>query len=272
MGRPRNPARDESKKRWLESGGKLTLKTIAEQLNVSAGQVRKWKSADDWAAELNGNVTKLQSERYQTMRSNRNAEGNPGGHAPAGNKNAVTHGLFAKWLPAETAEIVDAMADRSPIDLVWDQIVLQYAAIIRAQKIMYVTDSDDLSAKRSGYTDGAQGSGETFALQYAWDKQANFLSAQSRAIGTLGTLIKQFTAMASDEDERTQQLQKIQESLTKSRAAKAKADTRKAKAEATMSEQKAKAATDGAETTEARVGELMDKLQAATREDEPDGD
>lgn len=247
MARPRNPARDESKKMWLDSGGKAELKAIAEHFGVSPNQVRKWKSTDKWATNLNGNVTKPQSERYQTMKENRNAAGNKGG-PPEHNQNATTHGLFAKYLPNETGEIMDAVSNRQPIDLIWDQIQIQYAAIIRAQKIMYVSDADDLSDERSAYSVGEAASGETFALQYAWDKQANFLAAQSRAMGTLLNLIKQFSAMASGEDERKLKIKAMKETLKKS------------KAESTIAEFKAGQLTKDKDSTEHQVGELMDKI------------
>lgn len=231
MARPRNPARDESKRRWLESGGKAELKAIAEALGVSPGQVRKWKSTDQWSNELNSNVTKPQKERYQTMKSNGNAKGNPGGAPPKRNKNAVTHGLFANWLPDETNQIINSMANRSPADLIWDQIQIQYAAIIRAQKIMYVTDAEDHSKMRSGYTDGDMSQGETYATEFSWDKQAGFMAAQSRAMGTLLNLIKQFVAMCPSDDERKNKAETIKQALKK-----AKADARQADATADMTE------------------------------------
>lgn len=234
MARPRNPARDESKRRWLESGGQAELKAIAEALGVSPGQVRKWKSTDKWSDELNSNVTKPQKERYQTMKANGNADGNSGNpHAspPKGNKNAVTHGLFANWLPDETNQIINSMANRSPADLIWDQIQIQYAAIIRAQKIMYVTDAEDHSKMRSGYTDGDMSQGETYATEFSWDKQAGFMAAQSRAMGTLLNLIKQFVAMCPSDDERKNKAETIKQALKK-----AKADARQAEATADMTE------------------------------------
>ncbi|HAJ9441727.1 TPA: TerS, partial [Listeria monocytogenes] len=45
--------------------------------------------------------------------------------------------------------------------------------------------------------------------QFAWDKQANFLNAQSRAMSTLSGLIKQFIAIADEHDERKAKLNQI---------------------------------------------------------------
>ncbi|MGE7922364.1 terminase small subunit [Viridibacillus arvi] len=58
MARPRNPKRDESFQLWINSKGELKLKDIAERLELSDSQIRKWKNQDNWDEQLNGNVTK----------------------------------------------------------------------------------------------------------------------------------------------------------------------------------------------------------------------
>src|SRR5690625_7181644 len=57
---------------------------------------------------------------------------------PKGNQNSKKHGFFSKHIPQDTLEIMNDMGKFSPADLIWDQIVIQYAAIIRAQEIMFV--------------------------------------------------------------------------------------------------------------------------------------
>ena len=69
--------------------------------------------------------------------------GNNGG-APQKNQNAVTHGFFSKFLPEETLEIMEEIQERSPADMIWDQIQIQYAAILRAQRIMFVSDKEEM--------------------------------------------------------------------------------------------------------------------------------
>ncbi|EOS75679.1 MAG: terminase small subunit [Lachnospiraceae bacterium] len=62
MARPRSPSRDKAKQLWLESGKSRLLKDIAEELQVSEEQVRKWKNQDRWDKVTlpngNSNVTK----------------------------------------------------------------------------------------------------------------------------------------------------------------------------------------------------------------------
>jgi uncharacterized protein YjcR len=247
MARARNPNRDKAKQMWLDSGKNRKLKDIAEELGVTPGAVRKWKSEDKWAADNKGNVTNGQKERYASAYGNQRAKGGPGGHPPKGNKNAMTHGLFANWLPDETNQIINSMNDRTPADLIWDQIQIQYAAIIRAQQIMYVADRDDLSDETSSQTWGKVNS-ETKAIEYAWDKQASFLAAQSRAMGTFLNLIKQFTAMVPDEDDRKQQVELMTASVDK------------AKAEAKIAQRHSEILTGSGDTTEDLLQNYFEKL------------
>ncbi|WP_270167557.1 phage terminase small subunit [Paenibacillus sp. SYP-B4298] len=91
MARERSPERDKAKQMWLESGGTMKLKDIAAALSIGETQVRKWKSQDKWAADLNSNVTNESNsnvtKRKGAPKGNKNAVGNKGG-APKGNQNA----------------------------------------------------------------------------------------------------------------------------------------------------------------------------------------
>lgn len=234
VARQRNPKRELAKKIWLESKGQKKLKDIADEVGVSASQVRKWKSQDNWSDELNSNVTNdngcatNQSERYRSSRNNQNAKGNKGNKhasAPPDNKNAVTHGLFANWLPDETKQIIQELYTSDPADIIWNNIIIQYAAIIRAQKIMNVRDEYDHTIDVTKLkveptlidpkTNQPVPVETTREFNYSWDKEANFLQAQSRAISTLSNLIKQFVALADDKDERRLKLQLMQSELDK---------------------------------------------------------
>ncbi|MDI6582575.1 hypothetical protein QL294_22365, partial [Bacillus subtilis] len=74
---------------------------------------------------------------------NKNAIGIKGGAAPVGNQYAVSLGFFSLFLPEESLEIMEEIQERSPADMIWDQIQIQYSAIIRAQKIMFVSDKEE---------------------------------------------------------------------------------------------------------------------------------
>lgn len=250
MGRPKNPKREQAIKLWKKSKGTAILKDIADELDVSASTIRKWKSQDKWEGGTKRSAPKNIKERSEKLRHNRNATGNDGG-APRRNKNAVTHGLFANWLPEETLDIIESMEDKSPADLVWDQITIQYAAIMRAQKIMYVKNQDDFSEN---------GEGVSYEVQYAWDKQANFMSAQSRAMSVLSSLIKQYTAMGDADEERKHKLDIMQ------------AKVKQAKAEAYIAQHKANDLEKGNKNQEDLLGKMFDEVKKAVSDKETDED
>ncbi|MFC6546352.1 phage terminase small subunit-related protein [Cohnella cellulosilytica] len=88
---------------WLESGGKMLLKDIAAALSLGETQIRKWKSQDKWAADLNSNVTNesnsnvtKRKERRRVTRTpsatrvaRRRAIRTPRGTAAAGGRRAI---------------------------------------------------------------------------------------------------------------------------------------------------------------------------------------
>lgn len=185
MPRARSPKRDEAYKMWLDSGGKKKLKDIASDLGVSETQIRKWKNIDHW----NGNVTN-QSKGNVTKRKRGGQPGNHNATGPPGNKNAEKFGFFSKYLPEETVSIIQEMPT-DPLDILWDQIQISYAAIIRAQQIMYVKDKNDKTIEKVEEKDGNV-IGEKWEVQQAWDKQANFLQAQARAMSDLRGSIRQY--------------------------------------------------------------------------------
>ncbi len=221
MARPRNPKRSEAFQMWLESKGQMLLKDIAEQLELSDTQIRKWKNQDKWDDHLKGNVTKSNGNVTKRSRGAPAGNSNAKGHgAPKQNQNATTHGFFAKFLPKETLEIMEAMNERSPADLIWDQIQIQYAAIIRAQRIMHVESKDEIikELKREKVQGGKNASHETeYNFQFAWERQAQLLTAQSRAIGELRSSIRQFVEMADQDDERRLKLEQMQLNIDKTK-------------------------------------------------------
>ncbi|EAG8027313.1 TerS [Listeria monocytogenes] len=188
----------------------MKYKDIAEKYNVTLNTVKSWKKRHGWyrdrgAPELKGVHTK---ERGGASNGNKHAVGNKGGAAPKNNQNALKHGLYSKYMPDETLEIMNSMKEMSAPDLIWNQIQIQYAAIIRAQKIMWVENAEDETRVQTQAGFGDSGS-DKYEYQFAWDKQANFLNAQSRAMSTLSGLIKQFIAIADEQDERKAKLNQI---------------------------------------------------------------
>ncbi|MDT2172381.1 hypothetical protein P7H02_15315, partial [Paenibacillus larvae] len=108
--------------------------------------------------------------------------------------------------PEETMEIMEQISERSPLDLLWDQITIQYTAIVRAQRIMFVRDQEDETRVLKKDSSSDNFFEQEWEYQHAWDKQATFLQAQSRAMSTLRSLIKQYEEMIrvgqGDEEQR----------------------------------------------------------------------
>ena len=193
MPRNRNPNRDKAFEIYKSHKGNITNREIAKLLNEDEKVIAVWKSRDKW------NVVQ-QSFKCCTTRKrggqvgNKNAEGH-GGTGPPENKNAEKHGFFSRHLPKETFSIIQEIEQKSQLDILWENIQIAYAAIIRAQQIMYVRDKKDMTTTKIQHKNGENVIEERWEVQQAWDKQATFLKAQARAQAELRSLIKQYDEM-----------------------------------------------------------------------------
>lgn len=182
----------------------VSFKEISAQYKVPAKTVKRWADKYKWFSE------KCPEKMSKTKRKvDKICIGK------LQNTNAVKHGLFSKYLPAETLELVGSIEAMSPIDILWENICLKYAAIIRSQKIMYVKDDKDVTKRITM-------EGESLAFQYteAYEKQASFLIAQSRAMGTLMSLIKQYDELCRSSlatDEQRLRIEKLKTEIAKTR-------------------------------------------------------
>ena len=185
MARAPDPRIEQAKAMYLE-GRKLV--EIASQLNLPEGTVRRWKCTHKWDSERSDRNSERSVKNRGAPAGNQNAVGHG---APKQNKNAEKYGFFSKYLPEETVSIIQEMPT-DPLDILWDQVQIAYAAIIRAQSIMYVRGQKDVTITKIGHKDGETVTEERWEVQQAWDKQGNFLQAQARAQKTLEGLIKQY--------------------------------------------------------------------------------
>ena len=186
---PREPDQRKEKARELFLQG-LKLIEISEQLEIPEGTIRSWKNRYKWDCNV-ANKKRNVAKRRGGQKGNKNAVDHG---APKENKNAEKYGFFSKFLPDETREIFSAIEQADPLDLLWHQIQIAYAAIIRAQRIAYVRDRQDKTIEKVEEKDGNV-IGERWEVQQAWDKQNEFLKAQARAQGELRALIKQYDEM-----------------------------------------------------------------------------
>lgn len=195
-------------KELFDQGFKLI--EIARTLEVSEGTVRSWKSRYKWNCNVENGKRNVAKEKG-AQPGNQNAAGHG---APKQNKNAEKYGFFSKYLPDETREIFSAIEQADPLDLLWHQIQIAYAAIIRAQRIAYVKDKDDKTIEKIEEKSGKI-IGERWEVQQAWDKQENFLKAQARAQGELRAMIKQYDEMLHHDWDAASEEQKARIELVK---------------------------------------------------------
>lgn len=191
MARAPDPRINQAKAMYLKG---MKLVEIASQLSIPEGTVRRWKCTHKWDDERSDKKASVRKRKKGGQPRNKNAIGNDGGGAPEQNKNAEKYGFFSKYLPDETREIFSAIEQADPLDLLWHQIQIAYAAIVRAQRIAYVKDQDDKTIEKIEEKDGNV-IGEKWEVQQAWDKQEAFLKAQARAQGELRAMIKQYDEM-----------------------------------------------------------------------------
>ncbi|MCZ4246325.1 phage terminase small subunit [Bacillus amyloliquefaciens] len=196
----------------------MKYKDLAEKYGVSVNTIKSWKQRHGWEREKGAPSEKSVHTKKGGQPGNKNALGNNGG-APERNRNAVSHGFFSKYLPEETLEIMEEIQERSPADMIWDQIQIQYVAIIRAQRIMFVQDQDDVTKVLKKVKPGMFGDEREWEFQFAWDRHATFLNAQSRAMGELRSLIKQFDQLAHEQDERRLKLEQMRLNIEKTKKA-----------------------------------------------------
>ena len=199
MARAPDPRIEQAKAMYLKG---MKLVEIASQLNLPEGTVRSWKNRYKWNCNVAKEKCNVAKRKKGGQPGNKNSSG-----GPPENKTAEKYGFFSKYLPEETREIFSAIDQADPLDLLWHQIQLAYAAIIRAQRIAYVKDQQDKTIEKIEEKEGNV-IGEKWEVQQAWDKQNNFLKAQARAQGELRSMIKQYDEMLHKNWEATSEEQR----------------------------------------------------------------
>ncbi|QUL57557.1 hypothetical protein KDC22_14400 [Paenibacillus tritici] len=209
--------RKKALKMWLDSGKSMKLKDIAEKIGVSYGLVRKWKSVDKWED--------LPDKRGRGgQKGNKNAKGNKGGPGgPPGNDKAVTHGMFRKFEPQdpEYLAILDMAQQMDPIDMIWYNITKGFQKIIYAQRIFFIQDKDDMTKElkksKLATTKDMDIEETEWEIQFAWDKYAAAIKAEAVIMRELRGAIKQFLAIAPEDDERRLKLEQMKADVEKTK-------------------------------------------------------
>ncbi len=185
----RAPDKEKIKADYLKG---IKPKELSEKYNISINTVKSWIKRYGWSKDVKEEGAPRNKKGAPL--NNKNSVGHKPS-IPEGNKNSEKHGFFAKWLPEETMQIMKEIEKIDPLDILGDNIQLQYTAIVRAQKLMYVKDQQDITTTKIGEGFSDTGSSEKWEVQQAWDKHATFLKAQSRAMAELRSMIKQYDEM-----------------------------------------------------------------------------
>lgn len=208
----------------------ITFKDLAEKHGVKDSTIRSRKNREKWqrnAAENNATQRATDSKSVATKKDvakpmskrkeqkNRSGNPNPANQFAERNRAALKHGLFSRYMPKETLEIMGMVAGSNPADLIWMQIELQFAAIIRAQEIMFVESKNEMIKELKKHKETEWGEEVEYEFQFAWDRHATFMNAQTKAISELRASIKQFMELADSADERRFKLELMQQQIEK---------------------------------------------------------
>lgn len=196
MARIRNPNRDKAYEIYKDYNGEISHKKISEILGENVNNIRNWKSSDKWDAQLR------EDTRQGAPKGNQNAKGSKGS---PGNVHNYKHGLYTsedrytkknlkRMLPADVLNIMGELEEESPVDKLWRSILLQEARIIRMQKISHVKNKKDITKELKKVSEGNSYT-EEYEIQFAWDKENNNITAQSKAMDTLAKMIEKYDKM-----------------------------------------------------------------------------
>lgn len=194
MARARSPDSIEAEKMY-RSGMKLV--EIAQKLGVPDGTVRRWKSTQKWEITVKEKSERSEKKKASVRKpgapqGNKNAEG---AGAPKQNRNAEKHGFYSKYLPKEVVTIIKDIEEKEPLEILWENIQISYATILRAQRIMYVSNKEEMIKEVKKISKSDKKNEVEWEFQFSWDRQSTFLTAQSRAMAELRSQIKQYDDM-----------------------------------------------------------------------------
>lgn len=202
----------------------MKYKEIAEKYGVSLATVKSWKIRYGWSRKKTQKSMHTKHKSMHTKKrgapiGNHNALYNSGG-APEQNFNAVKHGLLSKHLPAEIMGIINDLDEISHIDILWQNIVIQHAKIIHAQKVLFVESSQshlEVTEKLDSVFVTTDGSSSKKVVEHskiiiAQDIESKAMGALSRAMGTLNNMIKQYDELCRSDlatEEQRMRIEKI---------------------------------------------------------------
>lgn len=183
MARLKSPNREKAFEIYKEHKGQISSKEIAEKLDEKVNNINSWRVQDKWKDSI--------TKKAGAPKGNKNAAGFG---APKGNINSFKYGKYTSRIPFAIKNIMQELDIEDPLEKLWRTICLHEARIINMQSIMHVKSKKDITKELKKVTTGKVNS-EEWEIQFAWDKEANLINTQSKAVMTLGKLIKQYDEM-----------------------------------------------------------------------------
>ena len=190
MARARDPNRDKAFEMYKQNNGNITNRKIGEVLGVPEKTISAWKCRDKWVECSTTDDCSTTKKKHGGQPGNKNTTG-----PPLRNRNAVKHGISAKYLPDAVYDILEEIENKAPIDILWENITLTYANLLHAQRILFVKDKEDT-------TEFIAASGEastSYEIHAAWDKQSRGLQAIAKAQTELRNMIKTYDELTRSE-------------------------------------------------------------------------
>jgi len=152
--------RRRARELYVQSAGEMSLCEIARQVGRPAGTVRVWKYSEGWERELPDE--------------------------PVSRSTAVRHGLYG--VPKRVRRLMEEARGLDDKTMLREVILYQYAAIVRAQELLYAGDDDTAGALAGG--ESGDSDGTAYETRAGWERHAAFMLAQSRAVTALCASIR----------------------------------------------------------------------------------
>lgn len=188
---------------YLFYKGKITAKEMAEKMQVSERTIKNWKSKFCWEKQLKEYKTNKKTRQrikdvVETIEKIEETAPFDRNFKKKGKKGSDIFEQYTEFFNDDVMEIINYVKENEIIDMLWEQILLQYATIIRLNKIMYVKDRDDhLQVLKKNKTN-EYGEESEYAIKFATDIFTDFQNAQSKALGTLIALIKLYKELINE--------------------------------------------------------------------------
>ncbi|MDR0884683.1 MAG: terminase [Oscillospiraceae bacterium] len=171
----------------------MPFPAIADRHGVALSTVKSWAQRHWYKNDPQRKPKPQPKLKCGAPKGSKNAKlGVKGAHE--GEQRALTHGMRSRYLPAETLEIMADLCN-SPKELLWFQIEMLCANIVRAQRIMHVASADDHNVLIAMEASGKTGVTTAYEHKRAADKYATFLAAHSRAVSELRSCLKLYVEL-----------------------------------------------------------------------------